>query len=138
MPRPLLPPRGVHVPAQMIYHSQLPPAVILTWIQLRGLAWDGKVTPPLRVHELIDLTGKGRTTLYNHLSQLRSKSALSWHNTEQGMMIVSFADNPSKIMDIEESSSSIPESRNPESGNLDSGFRTASLLLKILNLLAFL
>ena len=49
MTRPLLPPRGVYVPARMIYDNQLPPALILTWIQLRGLAWGGMVTPPLRM-----------------------------------------------------------------------------------------
>jgi len=42
----------------MIYHPQLPPAVILTWIQLRGLAWGGTVTPPLRMQELAALTAK--------------------------------------------------------------------------------
>lgn len=52
MARPLLPPRGVHVPARMIYNPQLPPAVILTWIQLRGLAWGGTVMPPLCMQEL--------------------------------------------------------------------------------------
>ena len=58
MARPMLPPRGVHIPARMIYHPQLPPAVILTWIQLRGLAWGGTVTPPLRMQELAALTAQ--------------------------------------------------------------------------------
>ena len=62
MARPLLPPRGVHVPARMIYHPQLPPALILTWIKLRGLAWGGTVTPPLRMQELAALTAKHAAT----------------------------------------------------------------------------
>ena len=64
MARPLLPPRGVNVPTRMIYDPQLPPALILTWIQLRGLAWGGTVTPPLRMQELAALTGKCQATIY--------------------------------------------------------------------------
>lgn len=58
MAQPTLPPRGVHVPARMIYHPQLPPALILTRIQLRGLTWGGTVTPPLRMQEIAALTAK--------------------------------------------------------------------------------
>ena len=58
MARPTLPPRGVHVPAQMIYHPQQLPELILTWLTLRGLAWGGAVTPPLHMQELATLTAK--------------------------------------------------------------------------------
>ena len=93
MARPLLPPRGVVIPTQMIYHPQLPPAVVLTWIQLRGLAWDGTHTPPLSMQELVALTGKRQATIYGHMSQLRDIAALSWVATGQGKIIVSFAEN---------------------------------------------
>ena len=58
MARPTLPPRGVHVPARMIYHPQQLPVLILTWLTLRGLAWGGAVPPPLRMQELAALTAK--------------------------------------------------------------------------------
>ena len=94
MARPLLPPRGVHVPARMIYYPQLPPAVILTWIQLRGLAWGGTVTPPLRMQELAALTGKSQASIYRHMSLLRSLSALSWRSAEHGTIVVSIDEKP--------------------------------------------
>ena len=55
-----LPPRGILVSPRMIYYPQLPPSVILTWIQLRGLAWGGTVTPPLCMQELAEVTGRVR------------------------------------------------------------------------------
>jgi len=100
MARPLLPPRGVHVPARMIYNPQLSPAVILTWIQLRGLAWGGTVTPPLRMQELAALTGKSQATIYSHMSLLRHMLALSWRSTEKGKIIVTFANEPSKKLEV--------------------------------------
>jgi hypothetical protein len=62
----------------MIYDSQLPPAVILTWIQLRGLAWGETVTPPLRMQELAALTGKSQATIYSHMSLLRHMLAFPY------------------------------------------------------------
>jgi hypothetical protein len=88
MARPLLPPRGVHVPVRMIYDPQLPSAVILTWVQLRGLAWGGMVIHPLRMQELAALTGKYQATIYGHISQLRRMSTLAWRSNGQGMTIL--------------------------------------------------
>ena len=96
MTRPQLPPRGVFVSSRMIYHPQLPPAVILTWIQLRGLAWGGTVTPPLSMQELADLTGKCQATIYSHLELLRQMRRLSWSSAGNASIIVSFAKAPSK------------------------------------------
>jgi hypothetical protein len=86
----LPPPRGIFVPTHMIFNSQLPPAALVTWIQLRSLAWDGWVTSPLSISELAALTGKRQSMLYRHMSQLRHLSALSWRSTGLGTIIVSF------------------------------------------------
>jgi hypothetical protein len=119
MARPLLPPRGVNVPTRMIYDPQLPPALILTWIQLRGLAWGGTVTPPLRMQELAALTGKCQATIYGHMSQLRRMSALSWRSTGQGTIIVTFADTPSGKLEVIELPPDIPDSQILESAILE-------------------
>ena len=105
----LLPPRGIFVPTHMIFNHDLPSAVLVTWIQLRCLAWDSWVTPPLSISELAALTGIHPARLHRHVSQLQSISALSWRSAEQGKIILSFPEDP------------IVESRNHvESQNLGS------------------
>jgi hypothetical protein len=104
----------------MIYHPQLPPAVILTWIQLRGLAWGGTVTPPLRMQELTALTGKCQATIYSHMSLLRHMLALSWRSTEQGRIIVTFANEPAKNNVLISSPADIPDSSILDSKILES------------------
>jgi len=88
--RSLLPPRGVFVPTDMIFHSQLPSAVLVTWIQLRCLASDGLVTPPFSISELAALIGIHPARLHRHLSQLEDISALSWHTEKNGKLIITF------------------------------------------------
>jgi len=95
MTRPLLPPRGIFIPTRMIFNPQLAPVVLVTWIQLRCLAWDGWVTPSLSMQELTRITGKSQATLYGHMSLLRSMSALRWRSTRQGRITISFPDEPS-------------------------------------------
>ncbi len=120
MARPLLPPCGVVIPTRMIYNSQLPPAVVHTWIQLRGLAWDGTDTPPLSMQELAALTGRSQATIYGHMSQLRFIAALSWVSTGQGKIIVSFAGKPSDIFKDYHYNQPSPGSPIPDSKNLES------------------
>jgi hypothetical protein len=36
----LEPPHGVYLPSQLIFHPGLTAAALLTWLQLRSLAWD--------------------------------------------------------------------------------------------------
>ena len=110
MPRPLLPPRGVHVPARMVY-PLLPPAVK----SLRGLAWGGMVTPPLRSQELAALIGKCQALVFRHMSQLRNIAALSWVATEQGTIMVSGAVRSSVIKGGPVILKKIPGSKNLES-----------------------
>ena len=92
---PLLPPRGIFIPTRLIFHPQLPPAVLLTWIQLRCLAWDGWSVPPLTIPELASLLDIHPPRLNRHLSLLRSISALRWRSTWQGTITISFSDEPS-------------------------------------------
>lgn len=90
----LLPERGIFVPTSMIFHPQLPAAALVTWIQLRCLAWRSWNTPPFSLSELASLTGIHPDRFQRHLSQLQSISALSIHITGNGKYIVSFPEEP--------------------------------------------
>jgi hypothetical protein len=90
----LIAPRGIFVPTHIIFHSQLPASVRITWIQLRCLAWDGWSTPPLTLPELASLLGIHPTRLYRHLSQLKRITALSWRTGNNGKLVVSFPGEP--------------------------------------------
>jgi hypothetical protein len=91
MSRPLLPPKGVFVPSSLIYHPTLPPAVFQTWVQLRGLAWGIDFTPCMPLTEMAAIIGKPHSTLYRHMSHLKTLGALSWRTTGTGSIIVSFS-----------------------------------------------
>ena len=90
MPRPLLPPRGIFVPTEMIYHKEFSPTVIHTWIQLRALAWGHDETPQINILQLSELTGKSRSTIFGHMALLRSWGALRWRSSDLGTIIVTF------------------------------------------------
>lgn len=90
MTRPLLPPNGIFVPTRLIYDHALPPALLQTWSQLRGLAWGAAVTPDMKFSEIAAILKKSPSTLYRHMSSLRNLDVLSWHTTETGSIIVSF------------------------------------------------
>jgi hypothetical protein len=118
MPRPLLPPRGIHVPTTIVFHKDLSPTVIHTWIQLRALAWGQDETPQLSILQLSKLTGKSRSTIFGHLALLRQWGALRWRSSDEGTFIVSFpADTGEFYLDgdfpIQESGQN-PESRIPD------------------------
>jgi hypothetical protein len=81
----------------MIFHPQLPSAVVVTWIKLRSLAWKGWVTPPFSIPELASLTGIHPARLNRHLSQLQDISALSWRTIGNGKIILSFPEEPTAI-----------------------------------------
>jgi hypothetical protein len=90
MAQSMLPPRGFFIPTHMIYKSQMPPAVFVTWLQLRSLTWSGPVIPPFAISEWIDLTGISRPTLIRHLNWLQKMKALKWQSNGGGMISVSF------------------------------------------------
>lgn len=95
MPRPVLPPKGIFVPTSMIYNSRIPPPLLQTWLQLRGLAWGRTITPCIPIKEMAAIIGKSPSTLYRHMSQLRNLAALSWRTTGSGSLIVSFSQQAS-------------------------------------------
>ena len=90
-----LPPRGIFVPTYLIFHADLPPATLRTWIQLRCLAWSGWSTPPLTISEIASQLGIHTTRLSRHLAQLTDDSALSCYLVGQGKVIIPFPDQPS-------------------------------------------
>lgn len=111
MPQLLLPPRGMFIPTRMIFNPQLPPAVLVTWIQLRCLAWDGWVTPPLNMHELTQITGKSQATLCKHISLLRESTTLRLRCTGQGKIIVSFHEEFTDKAEHKPGSPNFPDSK---------------------------
>ncbi len=90
MAHPTLPPRGIFVPTQLIFHPELPSAVLVTWIQLRSLAWDSWITPPMNLPDLAAHIGIHPSRLNRHLAQLQDISALSCHFEGYGKIIISF------------------------------------------------
>jgi hypothetical protein len=89
-----LPPRGIFIPTTMLFHSELPSAVLLTWIQLRALAWKGWSTPPLSLSELASLIGIHPNRLEKHLANLQGLAALSLRSDGNGKLVVSFPEPP--------------------------------------------
>lgn len=94
MPRPLLPPRGIEAPTEMLYDKNVSPAIRDTWLQLRGLAWGKRESPPMSVERIAEICGKSPSTIYEHMRLLRDWSALEWSTTEQtGYIVISFPVN---------------------------------------------
>lgn len=82
---------GVFVPLGLIHNRAIPATVLQTWVQLRSLAPTGDETPPLRMQQLAEITGKSQSCLYRHMTFLRSAGALDWRPGGWGVMIYSFA-----------------------------------------------
>jgi hypothetical protein len=95
MAQPILPPRGFFIPTHMIFKSQMPPAVFLTWLQLRSLTWCGPDIPPFSVQAWVDLTGISRCTFLRHLKYLQDLDALHWHSSGYGRIRIKF-NNPGR------------------------------------------
>ncbi len=89
------PPRGVFVPSQLIFHPELPSAVLVSWIKLRSLAWRGFATPPLSLPELASQLGIHPARLARHLAQLQQISALELRQALQDKLILSFPEEAS-------------------------------------------
>ena len=120
MPPPLLPPRGLFIPTRMIFNPQLAPAVLVTWIQLRCLAWGGWDTPGMSMDELAQITGKSQATLSRHMSMLRRTAALCWRSTRHGTITISFPDEPSGKPENQPGTPYFPNSKILNSTNSES------------------
>lgn len=104
----LLPPRGIFVPIQMVFNTQLPSVVVITWIQLRSLAWRGWATPPLSLPELASLIGIHPARLQKHLAELQDASALVCRSNRDGKLILSFPEQPGLKTKRETAATQIP------------------------------
>ncbi len=72
MARPLLPPKFVAVPADIVYDTSVPAGVFRTYVQLRGLLWGKEAeSQEFSMKELQEVTGLSRSALYGHLGILR-------------------------------------------------------------------
>jgi hypothetical protein len=93
MTSPLKPPRGLFVPGEVIFDSNLAPSLRDTLIQLLALAWQaqGHSTPLLSYEVLTALTGKSKRTLQGHIAALRNNhAALRLQIAGSGEFIVLF------------------------------------------------
>ena len=109
------PPRGFFIPTRMIFKSQMPPAVFLTWLQLRSLTWCGPDIPPISVQAWVDLTGISRVTFFRHLNCLRNLNALRWHSSSPGKVRIIFIKHDSQanpVILLSENTDSISEPAN--------------------------
>jgi len=97
MIHPPSPPHGVFIPGYLIFHPELPTAVLVTWIQLRSLAGDSRRMPSTSLPDLASKLGIHPNRLYRHMSSLQELSALSLYEMNQGKFVISFPEQPSHL-----------------------------------------
>jgi hypothetical protein len=68
----------------------MPPAVFLTWLQLRALTWCGPDVPHFSFGDWADLTGTSRASLTRHLDWLQHHRFLRWDSPGPGLVGVHF------------------------------------------------
>lgn len=97
-----VPPKYVNAPVSVVYDPNLPRALIVTYVRLRGLAWKNKdrFTPPMRIEELLEITGLKRRAFYQHLSELRETGPLRWESPQPGYLVLFFDDRESTSSDL--------------------------------------
>lgn len=91
MAKPILPPRYVNVPAGPAYDPDLPDGVFRTYVQLRGLAWGKERLDEVTVKEIMEVTGKSRSTIYGHLGILRDRGWLLFSSAHYSRLTVLFS-----------------------------------------------
>jgi hypothetical protein len=76
-----LPPSYVNTPVAIAY-SEADDALIVTMTRILGLCWtyDYERTPALTPEQMVEFTGRPRSTLYRHLKQLRE---MQWIRVDQ-------------------------------------------------------
>jgi hypothetical protein len=104
-----LPPRGVFVPTSMIFDQQLPSSVLVTWIQLRCLAWKGWATPAFSLAEFASLIGIHPSRLEKHLDYLERALAMSLHPSGNGKFAICFPEQPGAASDAPMQSAHRPD-----------------------------
>ena len=91
MGKPILPPRYVNVPAGPVYDEDLPDGVLRTYVHLRGLAWGKERMEHVTVKEIMEVTGKSRSTIYGHLGVLRDRGWLLFNSAHYSWLTVEFS-----------------------------------------------
>jgi len=86
----LLPQDGVMVPCEILYDKSLSVGLKTTWMQLRGMADEDGDMPMMSISTLCEITGKSRTTTYDHISQLSELGLLQWQPCGSGRLVVKF------------------------------------------------
>ena len=81
---------GVFLPAQVLQHPALNPAMVYNWVLLRVLVGRGPESTPVTIPELEAYTGKSPSSLYMHLSALRQAELVCWRLEARGRMVLSF------------------------------------------------
>jgi hypothetical protein len=83
----------------MLFNQQLPAVVLVTWIQLRALAWRGWSTPAFSLAEIASILGVHPSRLEKHLDYLQYTGALSLRVSLGGKIVLSFPDQPAFTQD---------------------------------------
>ena len=112
----LLPPDGVNVPNKILYNKSLSVGLKTTWMQLRGLADEDGEMPMMSISTLCEITGKSRTTTYDHLSQLSELGLLQWQPRGIGRLVVKFILDDAHNQQVDESENLDNLSGNPDWG----------------------
>ena len=114
----LLPNDGVLVPSQILFNKSLSVGSKTTWMQLRALVGEDGEMPMMSISALCEITGKSRTTIYDHLSQLAELDFLQWQSYGRGRLSVSFVLDFEEEQRVEESEKSDNLSGNPDVNSL--------------------
>lgn len=99
MKKPLLPPSYVNIPAARVYDTTIPAAVFQTYVQLRGMAWGQDGVEEIPIKQIMEVTGKSRSTIYGHLAVLRDLGWLLFSSTRHCGLTCRFQDLPAAGQD---------------------------------------
>src|SRR5574341_1143772 len=94
-----LPPEYVNTPMGIIYDPRINDGAAITFVQIFGLSWDPKNPPHITLEDLMELTGRSRSSLYGHMSTLRNSGWLLFSTADDGTLMFSFPDFQSKNLD---------------------------------------
>jgi hypothetical protein len=97
MTHPSLPPRGIFIPTRIIFHTELPSMVLVTWIKLRSLAWKGWENPPMSLPQLAAHLGIHPARLTRHMAMLQELSTLSYREASGDKITISFPEDSSHM-----------------------------------------
>ncbi len=91
---PQLPPKYVNVSSRAVYDKEMPKSVLVTYIRLKGLAWQngGLHTPLLPIGDLFEITGLERRSFYQHLRWLKEMGWLRSESPRPGHAVLYFND----------------------------------------------